>query len=450
MTIYLLKVTEMTKADESVLGNWRSQGTKDGMSVLDDVEIMFPMVEIGSHHYKWIKVVNPSDQPVVLQLLLNSGEIINKCQGSDEILHPSSSDILVLSNHTTPSRYGFSIAGNALTEAYVHPHGKAVLGPIVFHPSSRCEWKSSAIVRNNLSGVEWLSLRGYGGSLDKFDPVHTVELKHDYGQLFLENLFAKNSGVKFVFPVLVLLILVAYSCTLLFRTGGAKEAVTSSSPSAAPTPLLTQTPSPPSPSPSPQPSSHSSSLVSNTIVVEALKSENLAVKTGKSKARRRKKNRSSGAVLTGNIEVSISHRSNSTPSSPLSPPAPSSFTPKRSPKLSPNQNAKPFDHGNTSVGPPPKEKPSTPPPKTITPRERAPGPVKKTAAKPEKSSPSDARFEYNIWDSHIQLSFRGPSVVVTVMPTVVNDNNFGSFFAMNPQELFTTCQEETVSSNQYD
>lgn len=195
----VLKATEMTKADESVLGNWRSQGTQIGMSVLDDHEIMFPMVHIGDHQSKWIRVVNPSEQPVVMQLLLNSGEIINECHGSDEILQPSSSYNLVLNNHMTPMRYGFSIAQNALTEAYVHPHGIAVLGPIVFHPSNRCTWKSSALVRNNLSGVEWLSLRGLGGSvslilLDGSDPVHTIELKHNYGKPFMKVLFAKNTG----------------------------------------------------------------------------------------------------------------------------------------------------------------------------------------------------------------------------------------------------------------
>ncbi|PWA99164.1 hypothetical protein CTI12_AA010920 [Artemisia annua] len=195
----LEKATEMAKADDSVLGNWRSQGTNNGMSVLDDHEVTFPMVHVSTHQSKWISVVNPSDQPVVMQLLLNSGELINECRGSDENLQLPSSYPMVVNGHMTPSRYGFSIAGNALTEAYVHPREKAVLGPIVFHPSSRCEWKSSVLVRNNLSGVEWLSLRGSGGSislrlLDGSDPVHTVQLKHNYLKPYTKDLFAKNTG----------------------------------------------------------------------------------------------------------------------------------------------------------------------------------------------------------------------------------------------------------------
>ncbi|GJV60823.1 putative transmembrane protein [Tanacetum coccineum] len=194
-----IKATEMAKADDLVLGNWRSQGTNNGMSVLDEQEVTFPMVHISTHQSKWISVVNPSDQPVVMQLLLNSGELINECRGSDENLQLPSSYPMVVNGHMTPSRYGFSIAGNALTEAYVHPREKAVLGPIVFHPSSRCEWKSSVLVRNNLSGVEWLLLRGSGGSislrlLDGSDPVHTVQLKHNYLKPYTKDLFAKNTG----------------------------------------------------------------------------------------------------------------------------------------------------------------------------------------------------------------------------------------------------------------
>ncbi|XP_076896932.1 uncharacterized protein LOC143550086 [Bidens hawaiensis] len=188
-----IKVSKV-ESDESVLGNWRSHGTKTGMSVLDDHEVTFPVVLVGYHHSKWIEVVNPSDQPVAMQLLLNSGEVIDECLESDENFQT-----LVLNSHANPSRYGFSIPHNALTEAYVHPHGKTVLGPVIFQPSGRCSWKSSALVRNNLSGVGWLSLHGSGGLVsmilhDGSGPVHSIELKHNFGQPFMKVLFAKNTG----------------------------------------------------------------------------------------------------------------------------------------------------------------------------------------------------------------------------------------------------------------
>lgn len=155
----------MVNADELVLGNWRSQATTSGISVLEDREVIFPMVEVGTHRSKWITVKNPSHQPVVMQLILNSGEIIDECKDPDRLLQPSSCSSLGRLEHTTPLRYGFSMAEHAVTEAYVQPSGRASFGPIIFHPSSRCAWKSSALIRNNLSGVEWLPLRGFGGSL---------------------------------------------------------------------------------------------------------------------------------------------------------------------------------------------------------------------------------------------------------------------------------------------
>ncbi|KAK1363829.1 hypothetical protein POM88_039390 [Heracleum sosnowskyi] len=172
----LVKALEMAQADELVLLNWRSQGSSEDMSVLEEHEVLFPMVEIGTHHSQWITLKNPSHLPVVMQLILNSGEVIDECRDSNGILQHS----VVHNKDITPKRYGFSIADSAVTEAYVHPYGRATFGPILFQPSSRCWWRSSALIRNNLSGVEWLSLQGFGGSLslalfEGSDPVHRIE-----------------------------------------------------------------------------------------------------------------------------------------------------------------------------------------------------------------------------------------------------------------------------------
>ncbi|MFS7973987.1 putative transmembrane protein [Helianthus anomalus] len=532
------KAKETVESDESVLGNWRSQGTKNGISVLDDREVIFPVVLIGSHHSKWIKVVNPSDKPVAMQLLLNSGEIINECRESDEYLQTSSSYTLVLNSETAPSRYGFSIPHNALTEAYVHPHGQTVLGPVVFHPSSRCVWKSSALVRNNLSGVEWLSLRGSGGLVslilhDGSDPVHTIELTHNYGQPYMKVFYAKNTGdlpvkvdkitisgtkceldgfvvgsckgfalqpgesrkiivsyhaetcvetvlrdlelgmvggilvvpvkvslpkltlttckrsffwIKFkkvVLTALVSVLLIFMACSYMFsviiRDGNLSE-THSSDVCLKPDTINKVVVSSLSLSLS---SPEASDLELKSTAVESPKPENLTVKTGKDKARRRKKKRSSGTGLTGYLDGLSSHSSNSTPSSPLSPVKCS--TPKRSPELSPSQYVRarsPFSNGGSSTVVPVKEKPSTPP-KTPTPFERAPGAERK-AVKPEEKP------GYNIWDYHLQLCDLGLFEVGSVMlPTIAKDN-LVSFFEISPQELFTISGADTVSCKQND
>lgn len=174
-----IKALDAAEADELVLGNWKSQATISGMSVLDDHEVFFPTVQVGSHHSKWITAKNPSQQPVVMQLILNSGEIIDECRGPDGFTQPPSGS-LVNNESNAPAKYGFSMADSAITEAYVHPYGSASFGPIFFQPSNRCGWRSSALIRNNLSGVEWLSLRGFGGSLslvllEGSEPIQSVE-----------------------------------------------------------------------------------------------------------------------------------------------------------------------------------------------------------------------------------------------------------------------------------
>lgn len=168
-----------------VLKNWKSQARTSFMSVLDNDQVLFPMVEVGNHCSEWIAVKNPSNRPILVQFILNSGEVIDNCRTSEMHLQPSSSSILAGNKSIAPTKYGFSIAKDGLTEALIHPYGSASFGPILFQPSVRCEWRSSALIRNNLSGVEWLSLRGFGGSislvlLEGSDPVQSLEFKMNF------------------------------------------------------------------------------------------------------------------------------------------------------------------------------------------------------------------------------------------------------------------------------
>lgn len=179
-TAVSIKAFGGAEADEYMLQSWRDQSTMSGFNVLDDHELLFPMVPIGGHNAKLITVKNPTQQPVIVQLMLNLGEITKNCKDHHGHLHPPSSDNYLHDDSTIPTRYGFSIVESTVTEAYLHPYETASLGPVFFHPSTRCEWKSSVLIRNNLSGVEWLTLRGFGGShsivlLDGSELVHRLD-----------------------------------------------------------------------------------------------------------------------------------------------------------------------------------------------------------------------------------------------------------------------------------
>ncbi|KAI0495264.1 hypothetical protein KFK09_025414 [Dendrobium nobile] len=191
------KASEEIKADDLLLNNWKSQATMTRMSVLEDQELLFPVVQIGNHHSKWISVHNPSKKPVVMQLVLNSGTIIDHCKSTDE--HSEHTFLTTFSHFTSAEiGVGFSIAETAVTEAFVHPLGSALFGPVIFHPSNRCMWRSSALIRNNLSGVEWLPLQAFGGShsiviLEGSVPI--LKLDFDLHSLMTFNVSASDTLV---------------------------------------------------------------------------------------------------------------------------------------------------------------------------------------------------------------------------------------------------------------
>lgn len=185
----ILKAVEAIKPDELVLENWKSQATISDVSVIDHDEIIFPVVQVGTHYSKWITVQNPTQHPVLMQLILNTGQIVDDCKELDGFPEPSSSSLAV-GEYALQTKYGFSIGETAVTEAYVLPNKSASLGPVVFHPSRRCDWRSSALIRNNLSGVEWVYLKGLGGSLslglfEDVDLVRNLEFKFSSSSLNL-------------------------------------------------------------------------------------------------------------------------------------------------------------------------------------------------------------------------------------------------------------------------
>ncbi|CAA7395771.1 unnamed protein product [Spirodela intermedia] len=144
---------EARAIDELMVDSWRSQATMEGVSVLEHQELIFPTVQAGEHLSRWIKVRNPTQKPVLIQLMLNSAVIVDRCHTVD---FPS--------EHKPLTGYGFLVAEGAVVEALVPPLGTAELGPVDFRSKGQCRWRSSALVRSNLSGVEWVLLRAAAGA----------------------------------------------------------------------------------------------------------------------------------------------------------------------------------------------------------------------------------------------------------------------------------------------
>ncbi|XP_062216630.1 uncharacterized protein LOC133916800 [Phragmites australis] len=172
-------IMRTVKADDIILRQWRAHGTKDGISVLMDHELMFPVVQIGSQFSKWITIHNPSMDHAAMQLILNSEEMIDQCKTVNDACECAFSSRSPEID-STETRFGFSLSDAAITEAYVGPWETALLGPVVFRPSNGCMWSSMVLIRNNLSGVEMLPLRAHGGRqsivlLEGSEPVWKLE-----------------------------------------------------------------------------------------------------------------------------------------------------------------------------------------------------------------------------------------------------------------------------------
>ncbi|XP_042456898.1 uncharacterized protein LOC122041324 [Zingiber officinale] len=172
------KLLKTFEVDELILSNWISHGAGTDTSVLEERKMFFPVVLVGTHFFKWISVHNPSQQPVVMQLILNSAEVIDHCKTDEPYEYTFSSRFTEI--NFPKSRIGFSLSDSAVTEALLHPSQTVMFGPIIFRPANRCMWRSSGLIRNNLSGVEWFPIQAFGGSysltlLEDGEPVWKLE-----------------------------------------------------------------------------------------------------------------------------------------------------------------------------------------------------------------------------------------------------------------------------------
>ncbi|XP_042462123.1 uncharacterized protein LOC122045817 [Zingiber officinale] len=172
------KLLKTFEVDELILSNWISHGAGTDTSVLEECKMFFPVVLVGTHFFKWISVHNPSQQPVVMQLILNSAEVIDHCKTDEPYEYTFSSRFTEI--NFPKSRIGFSLSDSAVTEALLHPSQTVMFGPIIFRPANRCMWRSSGLIRNNLSGVEWFPIQAFGGSysltlLEDGEPVWKLE-----------------------------------------------------------------------------------------------------------------------------------------------------------------------------------------------------------------------------------------------------------------------------------
>lgn len=161
------------------LGNPNSNAQlASGISVLQDSELVFPTTSLGRKEMRWVYVRNPSDKPIIMQLLISSeaGAINSSMNnGGVPLMHCDSNpwskpgqgcdsfNVKHLQVSQTQNAT-FSIAERDVIEVVLQPNSTDGLGPIIFEPVEQCLSTAIIIVQNNLTGIEWMPVQGYGGS----------------------------------------------------------------------------------------------------------------------------------------------------------------------------------------------------------------------------------------------------------------------------------------------
>ncbi|XP_024521002.1 transmembrane protein 131 homolog [Selaginella moellendorffii] len=120
--------------------------------------LSFEMVQIGVKEKMWINIVNPTQEPILINLILNTEAKSRNCkyranwfwQGHKPQVHRDSSV--------------FAFDAGAVTEAIVQGGGKLQLGPLSFRTRQKCDWTGLLFVKNNFTGLEWIPIRGKGSS----------------------------------------------------------------------------------------------------------------------------------------------------------------------------------------------------------------------------------------------------------------------------------------------
>jgi hypothetical protein len=116
-------------------------------SLLRQASLHFPLTHLGLSVNQSIRLFNPSDQHVVVQLHLAHSDLIEgeaKDGGED-----SSS---------------FHVSSELMAGSVIPPHGQADFGPIFFTPLLRKQLSATLYIRNNLTLMQTVVIKGEGGS----------------------------------------------------------------------------------------------------------------------------------------------------------------------------------------------------------------------------------------------------------------------------------------------
>ncbi|EFJ12215.1 hypothetical protein SELMODRAFT_446691 [Selaginella moellendorffii] len=181
-----IKLSQLEKLERRTLGqNDIESGTfpSGGVEVNDHQQLVaqslfvqsgliLPTVQVGGSEAVWLHFKNPSDGPVSVKLLPSHEWEASGCQCSIGL----SGDC-----KARDDRSPFVLQEGGLSDTVLRAYQEADLGPLLFRPTQRCTWTGLLAVKNNLTAIDWIPVRGTGSSaelkfLEDNVPVETLRL----------------------------------------------------------------------------------------------------------------------------------------------------------------------------------------------------------------------------------------------------------------------------------
>ncbi|OAE23745.1 hypothetical protein AXG93_4776s1300 [Marchantia polymorpha subsp. ruderalis] len=152
-----------------------SETSMGELSILEQTELIYPSVQIGTGASLWLNVTNPTGSSIHVEVVVGSTAEAShgSCKYMD--LYPvdpgcslgvnmDTVNTEVSCQNSDVTRDVFSMAEGAAVEMIVEAYGTVSIGPVLFRPTKRCVWTGLLSVVNNLTTAEWVPLQGSGGS----------------------------------------------------------------------------------------------------------------------------------------------------------------------------------------------------------------------------------------------------------------------------------------------
>ncbi|CAJ1413109.1 unnamed protein product [Effrenium voratum] len=143
---------------------------------LFEPSLVFDLTQVGASKARWLLAQNPSESPLALQLVFPVCTAAKSRGRMPENQTPSLQDGTMNLAADCEGGRAFRLGAEAEGKIWhVEPYGEASIGPILFEPFQHAQYRTKLYVRNNLTALHQVELKGHGGSSRLVFPEGVLE-----------------------------------------------------------------------------------------------------------------------------------------------------------------------------------------------------------------------------------------------------------------------------------